>query len=391
MTETETLKQVQGDNLKTFIKISCYNLFMPRTGTATLPLHYGKAPYWLFSRMTLLSREIITALASEFSPEEILKRLSDPYWFQAFGCVLGFDWHSSGLTTTVMGAVKEGVKGLERDLGIFIAGGKGATSRKTPEQIEFIGDKYSIETKNLIYASRMSAKVDTSAVQDGYQLYHHVLIFTPRKHWAVVQQGMNPDNKTARRYHWLGDDVKDFVVEPHKAVCCDKKQTSLNMVALESEGARQISAAIAREKPEQVLKSIKLFAEKADANNLTLTKRHNITLSDINPKRLNTTLLRTYEQQPEDFERLLGIKGVGPKTIRALSLVSELIYGKAPSYKDPARFSFAHGGKDGTPFPVDRKTYDKTVALMKKAIQFSKIGNKEKLNAIKRLSGYFEL
>lgn len=364
---------------------------MPRTGTATLPLHYGKAPYWLFSRMTLLSREIITALASEFSPEEILKRLSDPYWFQAFGCVLGFDWHSSGLTTTVMGAVKEGVKGLERDLGIFIAGGKGATSRKTPEQIEFIGDKYSIETKNLIYASRMSAKVDTSAVQDGYQLYHHVLIFTPRKHWAVVQQGMNPDNKTARRYHWLGDDVKDFVVEPHKAVCCDKKQTSLNMVALESEGARQISAAIAREKPEQVLKSIKLFAEKANANNLTLTKRHNITLSDINPKRLNTTLLRTYEQQPEDFERLLGIKGVGPKTIRALSLVSELIYGKTPSYKDPARFSFAHGGKDGTPFPVDRKTYDKTVALIKKAIQFSKIGNKEKLNAIKRLSGYFEI
>ncbi len=364
---------------------------MPRTGTATLPLHYGKAPYWLFSRMTLLSREIITALASECSPEEILKRLSDPYWFQAFGCVLGFDWHSSGLTTTVMGAVKEGIKGLEKDIGIFLAGGKGATSRKTPEQIEFIGNRYSIDTKNLIYASRMSAKVDTSAVQDGYQLYHHVFIFTQRKNWAVVQQGMNPENKTARRYHWLGDDVKDFVNEPHKAICCDKKQHSLNMVALESEDARQISAAIAREKPDKVIKSITLLSERPDTQNFTLAKRHHITLSDINQKKLNTVLLKTYEQQPEDFEKLLGIKGVGPKTIRALSLVSELIYGKPPSYKDPARFSFTHGGKDGTPFPVDRKTYDKTVALMKKAIQFSKIGNKEKLNAIKRLSGYFEL
>ena len=237
----------------------------------------------------------------------------------------------------------------------------------------------------------MSAKVDTSAVQDGYQLYHHVIIFTPKKHWAVVQQGMNPENKTARRYHWLGDNVKDFVVEPHTAVCCDKKQTSLNMVAVDSESARQVSAAIARENPDKVLKSIKFFVEKTDAQNLTLTKRHNITLSDINPKKLNTTLLKTYEQQPENFEGLLGIKGVGPKTIRALSLVSELIYGKPPSYQDPARFSFAHGGKDGTPFPVDRKTYDKTVAAMKKAIQSSKIGNQEKLNAIKKLSGYFEI
>lgn len=208
---------------------------------------------------------------------------------------------------------------------------------------------------------------------------------------TLVQQGMNPENKTARRYHWLGDDVKDFVVEPHKAVCCDKKQTSLNMVAFESEGARQVSAAIARENPDKALKSIKLVIEKADAQDFILTKRHNITLSDINFKKLNTVLLKTYEQQPQDFEKLIGIKGVGPKTIRALSLVSELIYGKPPSYKDPARFSFAHGGKDGTPFPVDRKTYDKTVAVMKKAIQSSKTGNQDKLNAIKRLSGYFEV
>jgi hypothetical protein len=365
---------------------------MQRTGTATLPLHYGKAPRWLFSRMTLLSREIITALVSEFSPEEILKRLSDPYWFQAFGCVLGFDWHSSGLTTTVMGAMKEGSKGLEKDTGLFIAGGKGITSRKTPEQIEHFGEKYSIETRNLIYASRMAAKVDSSAVQDGYQLYHHAFIFTHRGHWAVVQQGMKPDNKTARRYHWLGDNVKDFVVEPHNAVCCNKKQVTLNMVAVESEDARKISTAIAREDSDKVLRLVRFVTgNKNTISNLNLTKRHHVTILDINPERLRSILLKTYERQPEDFERLLEIKGVGPKTIRALSLVSELIYGKPPSYRDPARFSFAHGGKDGTPFPVDRKTYDKTIAVMKKAIQSSKIGNQDKLNAIKKLSGYFEL
>lgn len=365
---------------------------MPRTGTATLPLHYGKAPRWLFSRMTLLAREIIAALVSEFSPEEVLKRFSDPYWFQSFGCVLGFDWHSSGLTTTVTGAVKEGIRGIEKDLGLFIAGGKGVTSRKTPEQIEYIGDKYSIGTKNLVYASRMSAKVDNAAVQDGYQLYHHVFVFTKKGRWSVVQQGMNPDNKTARRYHWLGDDLKDFVVEPHKAICCDRRTVTLNMVAAESEDARRLSANFAREKPENVIKSINHFIEKTKPSvNINLTKKHNITLSDIDQKKLYSIMIKTYERQPHNFEALLGIKGVGPKTIRALSLVSELIYGKPPSYRDPARFSFAHGGKDGTPFPVDRKTYDKTVAVMKKAIQSSKIGNQERLNAIEKLSGYFEV
>jgi hypothetical protein len=335
--------------------------------------------------MKLLAREIVTTLASEFSPEDILQRFSDPFWFQAFGCVLGFDWHSSGLTTTVMGAAKEGIKGLEKDLGLFIAGGKGAASRKTPDEITSAGEKFSVEADNLIYASKMSAKVDNTAVQDGYQLYHHVFLFTTKGHWAVVQQGMNSDDRTARRYHWLGDDVKDFVVEPHKAVCCDKKQDSLNMVALESEDARQISAALAKERPEKMLKEIKAV------NNLKLTRRHNISSADINPKRIQRTLLKMYERQPENFESLLGIQGVGPKTIRALSLVSELIYGKTPSYSDPARFSFAHGGKDGTPFPVDRKTYDRTIDIMKKAIRSAKIGNQDKLRAIRRLARYYQI
>jgi hypothetical protein len=357
---------------------------MPKTGIATLPLHYGKAPKWLFSRMTALSREIITALVTEFGSSELLRRLSDPYWFQALGCILGFDWHSSGLTTTVTGALKEGIKGMEKGLGIFIAGGKGSTSRKTPEHIVSYADKYSINPTPLIYASRMSAKVDNTAVQDGYQLYHHVFIFTYKGDWAVIQQGMNTVNKTARRYHWLGEDVKDFVIEPHKAICCDMRQRTLNMVSLESEDARKVSVALSKEKPDRAIQEVKSICA------LSLPERHNVTLTDVNPKRLYRILTKTYERQPEDFENLLEIEGVGPKTIRALSLVSELIYGKPPSYRDPARFSFAHGGKDGTPFPVDRKTYDKTINVIKIAIQSAKIGNTEKIGAIKRLNTYFQ-
>jgi len=355
---------------------------MQRAGTATMPLHYGKAPGWLFERMSLLAREIITALVSEFSPEEVLKKISDPYWFQALGCVLGFDWHSSGLTTTVTGALKQGIKGLEGELGIFIAGGKGATSRKTPEHISLIGEKYSIEAERLIYASRMSAKVDSSAVQDGYQLYHHTIFFTRSGRWAVVQQGMNVSTRTARRYHWIGEGLDSFVVEPHKAVCCDKRGRVLNMVAYESEGARKTITAISREGPEKVIREIETIA------NLSLKKRHNIEISDINPERLYTVFLKTYEHQPQDFESLIGINGVGPKTIRALSLVSELIYGTPPSYRDPARFSFAHGGKDGTPYPVDRGTYDRTIDVMRRAINSARVGNRERMDAIRRLSRY---
>jgi hypothetical protein len=358
---------------------------MPRTGTATLPLHYGRAPHWLFSRMAMLAREILSALASEYRPEEILKRFSDPYWFQAFGCVLGFDWHSSGLTTTVMGAAKEGIKGLEKDLGLFIAGGKGAVSRKTPSEIETFGNRTGIDAGRLIYASKMSAKVDNTAVQDGYQLYHHVFIFTSQGQWAVVQQGMNSEDRSARRYHWLGQDVKDFVIEPHKAVCCDRRQASLNMVDVKSEEARQVSVELSREKPEKIINEI------SSINELKMTRRHLIKETDINPSRIKGTFLRTYERQPEDFETLLGMQGVGPKTIRALSLVSELLYGKAPSYTDPARYSFAHGGKDGTPFPVDHPVYDKTIDIIKKAVNSAKMGNTDKLRAIKTLARFYEV
>ncbi len=221
---------------------------MPKTGIATLSLHYGKAPKWLFERMTALSKEIILAIVSEFGQKMLLKKLADPYWFQALGCVLGFDWHSSGLTTTVTGALKEGLRGMEGEIGVFIAGGKGATSRKTPEQIRALADRYSFNPEPFIYASRMSAKVDNSAIQDGYSLYHHVFIFTCKGEWAVVQQGMNEDKRTARRYHWLSDNVKNFVVEPHTAVCCDKRSSTLNLIAYESEEARSICTELSKEK-----------------------------------------------------------------------------------------------------------------------------------------------
>ncbi len=351
-----------------------------RTGTSDLPLHYGGAPPWLFSRMKALARGIIGVLVSEYGAEELLRRLSDPFWFQAFGCVLGFDWHSSGLTTTVCGAVKEAVRGREADFGIYVAGGKGATSRKTPQEIERHCERLALEPDGLVYSSRMSAKVDSAAVQDDYQIYHHTFVFTPAGRWAVIQQGMNTGNGLARRYHWLGERVDDFVREPHAAVCCDGRGTILNMVADESAGARVTSARVAGQSPELVLSDI----ERMQA--LRLPARHRLLVSDINPARLRTTLLATYERQPEDFAVLLAMRGVGPRTVRALALVSELVHGEAASTRDPARFSFAHGGKDGHPYPVDRATYDATIDYLSSALRQSRVDRSEKLAAFRRLS-----
>jgi len=351
-----------------------------RTGIANLPLHHGKAPRWLFGRMTRLAREITIAIVADFGAEEMLRRLSHPYWFQAFGCILGFDWHSSGVTTTLCGALKEGVEGLERDLGLFIAGGKGRTSRKTPSELESWGGLISINPAPLVYASRMSAKVDNSAVQDGYQLYHHTFFFTNRGSWAVVQQGMNETAHYARRYHWLGEAVASFVNEPHSAILSEARGKALNLVAGESGNARTTIAEIAiNEKPENILTDLRKI------KTLSLPSRHYLSTDDLHPDSLKRILLSTYERQPEDFEHLLGLQGVGAKTIRALSLISELVHGVAPSYRDPARYSFAHGGKDGIPYPVDRKTYDQSIELLRKAINRTKLGIREKNEAVSRL------
>jgi hypothetical protein len=350
-----------------------------KTGTASLPLHGGKAPAWLFGRMKKLAREISVYIIGEFGPDNMLARLSDPFWFQAFGCVLGFDWHSSGLTTTVCAAVKEGLKGVG-GLGFHPAGGKGGTSRKTPGEIERVCETTGTDASPLVYASRMSAKVDSAAIQDGYQLYHHSFFFTDEGKWCVVQQGMNEDNRTARRYHWRGEDVSDPVCEPHSGVCADRREERvLNMVARESADARDRSAEAARLEP------AKLFREVEAAVRLDMPRRHGIETGDISSKHFARILVSTYEAQPDGFESLLGMKGVGGKTIRALSLISELVYGAEPSFRDPARFSFAHGGKDGIPYPVARETYDETVEVFRKALNASRADVSEKKRAFGRL------
>jgi len=353
---------------------------MMKTGTADLPLHYGKTPRWLFDRMKQLARAVAVVMVEEFGTLELLRRLADPYWFQAFGCVLGFDWHSSGVTTTTCGALKEGLRGLEHELGLYVAGGKGATSRRTPAEIEARAEELAMPPARLIYASRMVAKVDSAALQDGYQIYHHTFVFDRQGHWCVVQQGMNTVTRYARRYHWLSETVSDFVCEPHAAVCCDERGEPLNMVAAESAAAREASAQLAQQKPVWLLGELKRLQR------LELPARHELLLRDIHPERLGRIFIKTYEQQPQDFERLLGLKGVGPKTIRALSLLSELIYGTPLSFRDPARFSFAHGGKDGTPYPVDRPTYDRSIKVLKRAIKRAKLGRREELEAFRRLA-----
>jgi len=330
--------------------------------------------------MSQLAREITVVIVDEFGAEEMLRRLSDPFWFQAFGCVLGYDWHSSGVTTTVCGALKEGMRGLERELGLFIAGGKGRTSRKTPAEIESFGHLLKINPSPLVYASRMSAKVDNSALQDGYQLYHHTFLFTKDGSWAVVQQGMNEINRYARRYHWLGEKVIDFVCEPEAAICSQARGEALNLVASESTQARDVIAHVAaEEKPEKIVSQLKKL------KTLDLPRRSYLSPDDIHPDRLNKIFLSTYERKPQNFESLLGLEGVGPKTLRALSLISELVYDTSVSLRDPASYSFAHGGKDGYPYPVDRKTYDNSIQFLAQALDKARIGSKEKLDAFRRL------
>lgn len=358
---------------------------MKKTGITNLPLHYGKAPRWLFQRMIKLAREISIIIIEEFGPIELLKRISDPFWFQSLGCILGFDWHSSGVTTTVCGALKEGIKDIEKELGIFIAGGKGNASRRTPEEIIRKSEAAAITNpEKLIYASKIVAKVDNSAIQDGFQLYQHNFIFTKESEWIVIQQGMNTDNRYARRYHWMSFDLKNFINDPHKAICCDLRQNSiLNMVAKESKTARETSVLISQEKPEKIIKEINSI------QSLNMPKHHYVDINDINTKRLYKILLKTYEEKPINFEKLLYIHGVGPKTIRALALISELIYGNKPSFTDPVRFSFAHGGKDGHPYPVNRNVYDNSIMFLRNALKKMKIDNSEKNNALKRLYKFY--
>lgn len=359
--------------------------------------------------MVKLGREITRVIIEESGPDEFIKRIADPVWFQSLGTVLAFDWNASGLTTVLTAALKEAIRSREKELGIFICGGKGATSRKTPDEILQWGGKLSLppgSADNLVYNSRMSAKVDSSLIQDGYQIYHHCFFFSRRGSWTVVQQGMNQQKASARRYHWYSDNIKDLVCEPHTGiVTAAKPLPSLNLTARDSDKTRKLSVEFVGAGYPTLMKDIKIVIKhfsklsktlslKQKDNQLTLLKledtefkTHPTEYEDFSKSRyLEKILLKLCEARPETYENLLSLQGVGPKTVRALSLVGELIYGAEPSYKDPARYSFAHGGKDGTPYGVDRLTYDKTIAIMSEVVNRSHISPYEKQRAIKRLN-----
>ncbi len=353
-----------------------------KTGTASLPLHGGKCPAWLFVHMKALSAAIIEVIIEDFGSSEVLRRLSDPYWFQALGCVVGFDWHSSGVTTTVCGALKEGLNDISPRAGLFLAGGKGRTARNTPLQIQAAADKHPLncDVSKLIYASKMAAKVDSAAVQDGYQIYHHFFVFTDQGEWAVIQQGMNEEVQQARRYHWLSSSINDFTEDPQSAICCDCRGETLNLVARDNWDVRSLSSEMIKAHPETLLRELKLIADKMPA--LDMPQRHSIPRTAY----LNKSLYAAYEQQPRNFEELLQIKGVGPGTLRALCLVAEVAYGVKPSYADPVRYAFAHGGKDGFPFPVNEQDLENSYHTLRRALQRSRTGHGEQLQALRKLA-----
>jgi len=371
-----------------------------RTGVANLPLHGGRAPPWLFKRMVKLAGAVVEAVIYEYGSEEFLRRLSDPCWFQALSCVLGFDWHSSGTTTTTTGALKLAIKPEVH--GIGVAGGKGKCGRRAPIDIQKAGEIFEMSSEKITelkLASRMAAKVDNALVQDGYQLYHHVLIFTEEGSWAVVQQGMNESR--ARRYHWLSDRVASYVEEPHAAICSQERLDAvLDLTSSESRENRDVTLDLVRDGPSHLLRHTgqrtlgdfsgtskrPKFAPTVHPD-LTLPPRHQVLPADLGKDGVRALEIAS-EIQPERYEDLIALKGMGPKRIRALALISELIYGAETSWKDPAKYSFAHGGKDGHPYPVDRETFDHSITTLKEAVENAKLEKRERYDAIRRLKDY---
>ncbi len=350
---------------------------MPRSGYADLPLHYGKVPPWLAERMTKLGGAIIEALVLEYGKSEVLKRISDPMWFQAFGCVLGMDWHSSGITTSVMGALKRAINPLSKELGIYVCGGRGKHSRQTPNELLKIAEQTGLDGIALVRSSRLAAKIDNTAVQDGFQLYLHNFILTDKGEWAVVQQGLNDSSGMARRYHWHSTQFNSFLEEPHVGVCGENQGMILNLTDRNAMNTRQAMLSIATEPPDKTLREIR---------KITMPRHHEVTVSDVNLKRLGAVLTVAHEMQTKNFESLLLLEGAGPRTIQSLTLVSEIIYGTPSRFNDPARYSFAHGGKDGHPFPVPLKVYDETINILKTSIDRARMGLSEKRQAIQQLS-----
>ncbi|MGQ9759199.1 MAG: DUF763 domain-containing protein [Candidatus Methanomethylicaceae archaeon] len=359
---------------------------MSHTGSAYLPLHAGCAPAWLVKRMEALASNIVIIMVEEFGRGEFLRRISDPYWFQALGCTLGFDWHSSGVTTVVTGVLKSAVD--PQETGLAVCGGKGRRSRETPAEIRMVGDLFGLSSykiDSLVYASRMGAKVDNTAIQAGYQLYHHSFIMSEDGKWTIVQQGMNPENRLARRYHWLSDDLRDFVVEPHKAVVGQKEERALNMTAKEAEGCRRASVDIVKEDPKKIKRYFAAIRESGQKSLLEYMSGNVLVM----PWSINWRAVeKAYNLRPRNYEELLRIEGIGPTTVRGLALISDLIYGEPPSWRDPVRYSFAFGGKDGVPFPVQRREMDEAIEFLRIAVERAKINERERFRALKRLGAF---
>ena len=347
-----------------------------KRGTADLPLHYGTVPPWLAERMSLLGGAIAEAIIIEYGRPALLQRLSDPFWFQSLGCVLGMDWHSSGITTSVMNALRKAINCRSEELGVYICGGRGKFSRETPNQLLEVANKTGLNGNELVRHSKLAAKVDNTAVQDGFQLYLHTFIVTKEGDWSVIQQGMNPNERMARRYHWLSSSLRSFMEEPHTSVCGRNQGLILNLTDKLAAPTKEGIVELTKESPDNLMREVSII----------LPNHHELKAEDVNLKRLGAALILAHETNVSDMESLLLLEGVGPRTLQSLTLVSEVIHGTPSRFSDPARFSFAHGGKDGHPFPVPTSVYDETIEVFDKAIRQARLGEKEKSDALKNLS-----
>jgi hypothetical protein len=361
-----------------------------RTGSADLPLHGGRVPAWLGQRMSTLGGIITEAIVHHYGRDAFLERLAHPFWFQSFGAVMGMDWHSSGITTSVIGALKRGLASRQNELGIYVCGGRGKHSRKTPEELQNLGDRIGIDGLNLTRASRLVAKVDSAAVQDGFDLYLHGFIVGADGKWTIVQQGMNEDKRQARRYHWHSAAVSDFVDQPHSAIDGPGQGEIVNLTDHRAIRAREAQLKLLNEfGPDRLVNEYEKLGRvpspQAELPHLMMPAHHDVRPKDVFARRLHGTLTAAAEQGPVDFSELLLTPGVGARTVRSLAMVAEIVHGTPYRFADPARFSLAHGGKDRHPYPVPLKVYDETIRVMKSAVQKAKLGQDEEIGALKRL------
>ena len=365
---------------------------MKRKGIVNLPLHGGHPPKWLFKRMIELSGAIVEVIIEEYSQKEFLNRISNPHWFQAFSCVLGFDWHSSGTTTTTLGALKHSLNSEKH--GIYLSGGKGAKSRKTPTGIRHAGEVFNLKDsliEDMVNTSKLTAKIDNSCIQDEYTLYQHNFFVTEKGDWSVVQQGLNEETKYARRYHWMGGGFKKFLEDPHAGISCDIiTPETLNMADKESKEAQKISVDLINDNPYHLRQYFKRKDNQMLLTDFIMPSHHPVLDSDLSDKEFEV-LKAAWEIQPEKYEDLILLQGIGPKKIRALALISDLVYGEPASWEDPVKYSFTHGGKDGFPYPVDREVYDNSINTIKDAVEDAKIKKDEKIKAIKRLDDFLAI